>query len=66
MCASRRLRPACASIQADQTFCWPGEGVLNLQLALELPMKTDRTVQIGRLICVFAGRICNLDGNAVP
>ena len=67
MCAQRRLRSACASEQSDQSLRCPPEDALDPLLPIECPSKTlIRLRGWRRLIWVFAGRICNLVGNAVP
>ena len=42
------------------------EDALDPWLPTECPVKTDQTSWMCSLIRVFAGRICNLIGNAVP
>ena len=61
----RRLTSACASAQSDQSLrCLPAYA-LDTSLPLECPAKTDQTVRMRRLTCVFAERTCDLVENAV-
>ena len=75
MCAYRRLRSACASKQSDHTVFavrlktywilgYPQSGMYRLwSVSCE---DSDQTACTCSLIWTFAGRTCNIVGNAVP
>ena len=64
MCAQRRLITVCASMHSHQSSL----AIWSLSLAIPRSHSeySNQTARMRRLICVLAGRTCNLVGNALP
>ena len=56
MCAQRALKPACASMQSDQSLHCPLDKTASLTIQNTSSKDSDQTARMRRLIWIFAGR----------